>query len=259
MSLASFAQVTFENNDGDNVMTDTNGVGCGTDNNWGRNFVLSEFTVPASLGLLSGQIGIQSGNGGDVTVNVYSSSEAFVEADLVLLGTQTVTVDAVAAPTLFDFVFDEPVVVGDDVVALFMEVVDPLDAIFPGGSAGNTDGKESWLKSVACGVADYTTATAIGFPDAHYLLTLTGDTVLGVNDIALSQVSVYPNPATDVVNVKVPSSIELNTVSLYDVLGKKVNVEVANAQINVSNLSRGVYIINVETSAGTMTDKLIIE
>lgn len=83
--------------------------------------------------------------------------------------------------------------------------------------------------------------------------------VLGTNDVELAGVAVFPNPATDIVNVKVPSNVELTGVSVYDVLGKKVNADVSDAQVNVSGLARGVYVINVETNVGTLTEKLIIE
>ncbi len=91
--------------------------------------------------------------------------------------------------------------------------------------------------------------------------TYSGDCVslLGVDSAALAQVSVYPNPASDVLNIKVPSSVELNGVVLYDVLGKAANVTLSNGQINVASLSRGMYILNVSTSAGTLTEKVIIE
>lgn len=261
MSLGTFAQVTFENNAGDTTVTGANAVGCGSDNNWGRNFTLSEFTVPEDLGLLSGQIGIQTANGGDVVVNVYSSSPTFDEGALMLLGSQTVTVPAVVDgdSQSVDFDFDEPILVDDTVEALFMEVVDAGDAMFIGGTAGNTAGKESWLKSVTCGVEDYVTAASIGFGDAQFFLTLTGDTILSTDGFALSQISVFPNPATEILNVNIPSTVELNGVTLYDVLGKSTNVSLSNGQINVSNLARGVYILNVDTSAGTLTEKVVIE
>lgn len=95
--------------------------------------------------------------------------------------------------------------------------------------------------------------------DAEGFYTLRGDCALSVNDTLLSEVSIFPNPTTNLLNIKVPASVELTGVTLYDVLGKATNVALSNGQINVSSLSRGIYILSVTTSAGTLTEKLIIE
>ncbi|PIZ07324.1 MAG: hypothetical protein COY56_09570, partial [Flavobacteriaceae bacterium CG_4_10_14_0_8_um_filter_34_31] len=72
-----------------------------------------------------------------------------------------------------------------------------------------------------------------------------------------SLVSVYPNPAVEVINVKVPASVVINEVVLYDILGKNTGVNYANGQVNVSGLSRGVYMLSVKTSEGTLTQKIV--
>ncbi len=109
------------------------------------------------------------------------------------------------------------------------------------------------------GATNWTTLSDLVAGATSFAWTMTGEETLGVNDAELAGVSVYPNPASDIVNVKVPSNVELTGVSLYDVLGKKVNADVSNGQVNVAGLSRGIYVINVETNAGTLTEKLIIE
>ena len=80
---------------------------------------------------------------------------------------------------------------------------------------------------------------------------------LGVGNNELSQVSIFPNPASDVLNIKTPATVEVNSVAIYDVLGKRSNVSLANGQINVANLAKGVYILSLETSAGTLTEKIV--
>jgi hypothetical protein len=82
-------------------------------------------------------------------------------------------------------------------------------------------------------------------------------TPLGVNDNALSQISIYPNPATTVINVEVPGSIEINAVVLFDVLGKRMNTSLVNGQINIAELSNGVYLMQIETNEGTITRKML--
>lgn len=80
--------------------------------------------------------------------------------------------------------------------------------------------------------------------------------IVGFDDNPLSSLSVYPNPASDYVTVQLPSGIELQSVAVYDVLGKLVSNEIVNNQINVSQLTQGVYLLTIQTSAGTVTRKI---
>lgn len=93
---------------------------------------------------------------------------------------------------------------------------------------------------------------------SDFVMTVSGDCdVLSVGDNMLSKVSVYPNPTSDVLNVDTPSNVDVNSVALYDLLGKKVNANFNNGTINMSALSEGVYLLEVKTSAGTLTQKIV--
>lgn len=87
--------------------------------------------------------------------------------------------------------------------------------------------------------------------------TLTGEDVVSVGDNLAEQVSVYPNPTTDILNVSVPSSVEVSRVSMFDVLGKNVGVSYTNGVINTSSLAKGVYILSIETTSGNLTQKIV--
>lgn len=80
--------------------------------------------------------------------------------------------------------------------------------------------------------------------------------IIGIDDNVLSQVSVYPNPATDYITVQLPTGVELKSIAVYDVLGKLVSTEIVNNQINVSQFTRGVYLLTIQTSQGTVTRKI---
>jgi len=253
------AQTTLELNDGDTTITGTSSVGCPSgDNNWGRNFVMADFGVTNDFQLNSGEIGVQTNSAEtSATVNVYLSNATFDEGTLVLVGSQAVTIPTGTDETAFAYTFDTPVIIPSGTEAVFVEITVPAASFFIGGTVGNTAGSFSWLKSVACGVPDYVTATSIGFADAHFYITVTGDDILGIDSNALSQVSIYPNPANSVINLKVPASVTVNNVILYDVLGKNTGATLVNGQISVADLSRGVYLLNVNTSAGTLTKKVV--
>lgn len=80
---------------------------------------------------------------------------------------------------------------------------------------------------------------------------------LGVADSAAkaSSISLYPNPAVDFVSIKSESAI--SKVEVYDISGKKIQVNLDGNKMDVRNLNSGTYIINIETKAGKTTEKFI--
>lgn len=78
---------------------------------------------------------------------------------------------------------------------------------------------------------------------------------LSVNDNVLSQLSVYPNPSSGVVNINTPSSVEIISTELYDVLGNLV-LRGATNELNVSSLSTGLYLLNITTTQGSISKKV---
>ncbi len=72
--------------------------------------------------------------------------------------------------------------------------------------------------------------------------------------------SVYPNPANDVVNISNSTSAIISNVEMTDLNGrvvKNVTLNATEGQINISDLSTGVYMMNVSSDQGTSTKKII--
>ena len=60
--------------------------------------------------------------------------------------------------------------------------------------------------------------------------------------------------------VEIPSQYDTANVKLYDILGKKVlekTVSSTQKKINVSNLSKGVYLAKIEANGLSITKKII--
>jgi Secretion system C-terminal sorting domain/Concanavalin A-like lectin/glucanases superfamily len=71
------------------------------------------------------------------------------------------------------------------------------------------------------------------------------------------EVSLYPNPVNDVLNIE--TALELQSVEIYNIQGQKV-VTSNQKQINVSDLSAGMYMIRIQDSENnSATKKIIIE
>ncbi|MDR0865863.1 MAG: T9SS type A sorting domain-containing protein [Candidatus Symbiothrix sp.] len=87
------------------------------------------------------------------------------------------------------------------------------------------------------------------------------DYATGIQTTAASTFSAYPNPAIDF--VKVTSSASIKEVKVTDLLGKAVKSVKGNgaseAEINVSNLTNGVYILSVVNANNQVTVQKLIK
>ena len=71
------------------------------------------------------------------------------------------------------------------------------------------------------------------------------------------KLNLYPNPATDILNISLET--ELKSIEIYSLSGQKVLSSDKN-QVDVSNLSKGMYMVRVEDVEGLVsTQKLIVE
>lgn len=83
----------------------------------------------------------------------------------------------------------------------------------------------------------------------------------GLTSVDVNELSyVYPNPAKD--EVIIASSIEMNKVEIYNMVGQKVyesNAGGISARVNVANFNTGSYVAKIYTEAGIATKKIIVE
>ncbi|WP_432670694.1 T9SS type A sorting domain-containing protein [Flavobacterium sp. SM2513] len=86
--------------------------------------------------------------------------------------------------------------------------------------------------------------------------------LLGTSDFVATKatVSVYPNPATDVLNVNTSNS-SITAVQIVDLNGRQVMTKsfnnVSDAQLNVNELSAGMYLINITSGDTVQTKKFL--
>jgi len=83
---------------------------------------------------------------------------------------------------------------------------------------------------------------------------------VGIDDPELAtEISIFPNPATNLVNVA--TGANLQEVRILNNSGQLVfnqQVDEQSLHVNTSNLQAGVYFIEIRTSAGVITEKLVI-
>jgi len=92
------------------------------------------------------------------------------------------------------------------------------------------------------------------------IVPVTLDVISSINENNNIVAMVYPNPATDVVNIK--TNTVINSLVVYNYAGQEVvNEVVGNNEFSISTVSldAGVYILRLETEDGVATTKLIVE
>ncbi|WP_452230007.1 T9SS type A sorting domain-containing protein [Lacinutrix sp. MEBiC02404] len=84
----------------------------------------------------------------------------------------------------------------------------------------------------------------------------TNCSTLSVDNFILNEVSLYPNPTTTVLNIKMNSNLKRATI--YSVLGAKI-LETTSKNIPVSNLQNGMYLIKIEADNGSISTKKFLK
>ncbi|HYG49824.1 MAG TPA: T9SS type A sorting domain-containing protein, partial [Flavobacteriales bacterium] len=77
-----------------------------------------------------------------------------------------------------------------------------------------------------------------------------------VQEKQVNEVSIYPNPANDVVTIRSGEPVE--EVGLFDISGKYI-AGFRNNSFSVRDLSKGMYVVRIKTSSGATTHRLVIE
>jgi len=115
----------------------------------------------------------------------------------------------------------------------------------------------TWFKGDTAEVWD--NLENIGFEIAFIIRPNFQDDSLGVSDNFLTNKSaqLYPNPVKDILTINATQPID--NITMYNVMGQKIASykELANNKINVSLLSKGFYILNIESNGAIQSIKFL--
>lgn len=82
------------------------------------------------------------------------------------------------------------------------------------------------------------------------------------NNSITQKLNIFPNPASNIVIIKMDDEIEIENVEIYNLLGKKVYTHKTsnqqNTEINISNLSKGMYVVKVKVNNFIISKKLVV-
>ncbi len=113
----------------------------------------------------------------------------------------------------------------------------------------------------------FVVSNASALVTGRFELVFSPQQVLATVPPALAQqVLVYPNPATTAVAIELPLSLshQAVTATLIDAVGRTVRTQVlpaglASHTLPISDLATGVYVLRLNTEAGLLVKKLVIE
>ncbi|QQX75932.1 MULTISPECIES: T9SS type A sorting domain-containing protein [Aequorivita] len=79
---------------------------------------------------------------------------------------------------------------------------------------------------------------------------------LSISEFNNQSLSIYPNPSTDILNIKFNHNISINRIIIYDFQGRQVSYNTKNlSQINVGDLKPGIYFISIENDENEILNK----
>lgn len=80
--------------------------------------------------------------------------------------------------------------------------------------------------------------------------------MLGIEQVKSSlQINIYPNPVSNIIHIETK---EMEGIKLYDLLGNEI-LSTKENEIDMSNLTNGVYFIKASTKENSLTQKIIIQ
>ena len=139
------------------------------------------------------------------------------------------------------------------------------NGLFDGGVDGAAAGTDIFETYVLGGAGATNAVASIGLFDDITLKADATDTLLSVNSNATvsNKLSVYPNPANQVVNISNTNGLNVSDITFSDINGRNVKTTsvstLGDIVVNVSDLAQGVYVMKINTNEGSITKKLIKE
>lgn len=86
---------------------------------------------------------------------------------------------------------------------------------------------------------------------------------LSLEDNMLSGLKIYPNPTSGIINIDLGNVMidGKSTIKLYDIQGRMITTKEMNSsvdQLNISDLSEGVYMVTIENGSSKTTKKIVL-
>ena len=115
----------------------------------------------------------------------------------------------------------------------------------------NTTNGQTILKNVPFNI------TSFEFDPDKHLISKNNTVTLSTNSFELENaISISPNPVNDELHIQLPTSIDLEKVTVFNSLGQKV-AESNSTTLSIAEVATGVLFVEIATTSGTYHKKII--
>jgi hypothetical protein len=233
------------------------------DNHFARSFDLqNDHNIDTGFQINTIAFGQGFGRNITVDINIYSANTDDLSdpnLDLVLLETVQVPIFEANTGEILFISADATIPAGE---VLVVEIFAPSsgDAINEEFFVGINDSgqtKPTYIKAPDCETGSFVVASSVGPGDEAYIMSITGEETLSINQAELDKIKIFPNPVINTINLNLPAGLILESSRITDMSGRRFQIDFIDGVMDVTNLATGQYILNLETSAGNYTHKVI--
>ena len=85
---------------------------------------------------------------------------------------------------------------------------------------------------------------------------------VGIDENHENTILVFPNPASNVLNVVLPESFQDVKISLYDIAGRQIITQehsMHKVELDLSGTTSGVYILRLQKGKTVLTHRVVIQ
>ena len=108
------------------------------------------------------------------------------------------------------------------------------------------------------GIADSFEYACLNHPIYEFIELINMNQPLGINDVTIDKISIFPNPVQDILQIETSIDTQISSLSIFDTLGRIVlELNKPSNQIDVSNLTNGLFFVKIESNEGAIIKKVI--
>ncbi len=167
----------------------------------------------------------------------------------------TTTLSINIAPSV---VFDQVVVICDTSTAFIITGGSPIGGVYSGTGVSTGIFSPS-VAGIGAHNITYSYTDSLGCSDVQ-TSSIVVTACTGINDLSVeTDFNIYPNPFSDVLTISSTSNSEIE-LSFVNILGEQVysaRINKGKTEIDLSEITAGIYFVQVATSEKTITKKII--
>lgn len=242
-----------------------------SENHYFKEFNLTNLGVEAEFHIESFQFGVESVQIPEdpevhLAVDLYKTNETnfpvtWGSQDYEKIASEIVALTTDDEGTIFTLEFESPITVepNNSIIAHIYHGDYTMKAFYIGSNTAGDTVPSYLMAPGACDIIVPTPVSELA-DERNFVMNIQGtEGFLGVEDFADADLTLYPNPASDQFNITSGNEV-IQSVIVRDILGKTIEtIEVngLNQDVNVSNLPKGLYLVEVELETGRAVQKLI--